>query len=982
MSAASALAKNYPDAEGYWGEISKLYTRTPTTTSHLTFTVKPVAEVEVGALVLLPMPDAVPEQVPSAEEIEGTLLLWCRVVGKPLRSGRIDLVVEIVAGRENAPDRAPLPETWGLTFKQVENLLVPTEHFVQMKGDDFKVERPTASKRGWVKKVSGAASAAPAAQSSNKVASHGCSRVFLLHVLSSLGGFARGKRFKSLNSIVSEPELVQGWLEAAKNFCCLPSYEEKEALYGGRPFDVMDTFTYWTEKKQLVAWWGNSCNLSKGSDTCTLMKHAQYVGDVTSKVQRACWSLAVVAQVATICACLDANGASTFIKAIPASLTAAIADTANTAATAPAAPTLHTVSAPAPASVPVSPPASSCTSASPSMVSIPSPPAFITASVRSGDPAMSASLSMRTGEAAAPPSGNSSSNSGVPALGAGKGPNRDKDTSPRRDRDNGPSRDRDKVLSRDRGGDRGTSEVTGTGLGTGSGSSRDRGTGTGAVVVTGGGPGCTAAAPTAPTVPTAATVTTSTASAAVPVPTTAPRPSPPAFITASVRSGDPAMSASLSTRTGEAAAHPSGNRRSNSGVPTLGADKGLDRDRDTSPSRGRDGGRDKDRDRDRDRDKDRGRDRNRSMGPSRDRDGDRDRDRDGDRDRDRDRGGGRDRDRDRDKEKDRGRDRGRDGDRDRDRDGDRGSGGVLEWIDPTLNGCSRVFILKVLYLLADFVQSSGVTSIEAIERGLMRGWLEDAKDACCLPSYKAEEDMYGGRPFSDADTSTYLSVPQQLVRWWGKNVMTQYKFAALQQDTSYHGTDTRTVQRASWSRAVVVCCTAICNSMAASRDRDRRGEAAAPLYGNGSSSSAPASDTVGHYGPQTEAPVNISYGCSRVFILKVLSLLLHDFVESSGVTSIHDIDPELVQGWLGEANRACCLPSCEEDEAFYGVDRYPRPNWTVPEQLFDWWERNVRRPSDVCVPEHAHRRGSRTPFWQPQQQQQQCPRFGRRQGPG
>jgi hypothetical protein len=101
MSAASALAKNYPVADGYWREISKVYAKIPTTTSHLTFTVKPVAEVEVGALVLLPMPDAVPEQVPSTEEIFHTYLLWCKVVGKQESSGGTDLLVDVVGGRES-----------------------------------------------------------------------------------------------------------------------------------------------------------------------------------------------------------------------------------------------------------------------------------------------------------------------------------------------------------------------------------------------------------------------------------------------------------------------------------------------------------------------------------------------------------------------------------------------------------------------------------------------------------------------------------------------------------------------------------------------------------------------------------------------------------------------------------------------------------------------------------------------------------------
>jgi len=566
MSAASALAKNYPEAEGYWREISQLYTRTPTTTSHLTFTVKPVAEVEVGALVLLPMPDAVPEQVPSAEDIYYTYLLWCKVVGKQESSGGTDLLVDVVGGREHYQ----LPETPGLTFRQVANLLVPTQLLLQT--TDYT--RPTATKPVREKKVSGAASTAPAAQSSNKVASRGCSRVFVLHVLCSLADIMRGKRFRCLNSVASEQE-VWRLLEAAANACDLPSYEEMEKRYGGRPFNAQDTSTYWTEKRQVGAWWGKHTCLVKGFDTYSLINHAQYDGGVTSEVQRARWSLAVVTQVAAICACLDTKDA--FIEAIPASLTAAITATA---ATAPVAPTTRTVSAPAPASVPASP------SVSPS-------------------PSVSAS---------------------APTL-------------------------------------------------------------------------APAPAPTPASVPT-------------PAPTPAPAP-------ASARGGGyRAMSASLGTHTGEAAAHSSGSSSSAPPLDTVG-----------------------------------------HYGPQ---------------------------------------------------------------TEAPVNisyGCSRVFILKVLSSLADFVQRTGVTSINTITRNLLQNCLSEAKRACCLPRYREDEALYGGASFVDRDPRTHWTKVQQLVNWWERNVLSEQGFDALQK-LQYYGAEHRKTPTARWSGVVVKLCTAIRNSMAASSSVD------------------------------------------------------------------------------------------------------------------------------------------------------------------
>jgi hypothetical protein len=156
MSASSIMQKMYPEAEGYWRDASALYTRTPTVFEHLTFTVKPVAEVGEGALVILP------DQVPSVGEIAETLLLWCKVEGKIEMSGETDVMVQIIAGRESAPDTEPLPETPGLTFKRVRNLLVPSKLLISASGQTTQAGRPKAKREG-------------------KVNTRGCARVFVLH---------------------------------------------------------------------------------------------------------------------------------------------------------------------------------------------------------------------------------------------------------------------------------------------------------------------------------------------------------------------------------------------------------------------------------------------------------------------------------------------------------------------------------------------------------------------------------------------------------------------------------------------------------------------------------------------------------------------------------------------------------------------------------------------------------------------------------
>jgi hypothetical protein len=188
MSALSMLQNHYPEAEGYWREMSMLFTQTPTTVCHVAFTVKPVAQVADGAMVIYPMPHEVPEQVPSADEIFQMALLWCKVEGQQTNSaGEIDLMVQIIAGRESAPDTDPLPETPCLTFKKVRNLLIPSK--LLDSAHKTQVGKPKAAARVGKKAARGAApaalaaGAAPAApaEPAAPVNARCCSRVFVLH---------------------------------------------------------------------------------------------------------------------------------------------------------------------------------------------------------------------------------------------------------------------------------------------------------------------------------------------------------------------------------------------------------------------------------------------------------------------------------------------------------------------------------------------------------------------------------------------------------------------------------------------------------------------------------------------------------------------------------------------------------------------------------------------------------------------------------
>ena len=118
-------------------------------------------------------------------------------------------------------------------------------------------------------------------------------------------------------------------------------------------------------------------------------------------------------------------------------------------------------------------------------------------------------------------------------------------------------------------------------------------------------------------------------------------------------------------------------------------------------------------------------------------------------------------------------------------------------------GCSRVFIVKVLLKVSDYVQGKNLPSIFTFKRELVMGWLEEAKAACSDLNYDAEEAYYGGPPFVENDLSTYWSEPHQLYTWWKNNVERRTKYKIIHDDSLYVGNDPRRVARARWCQVIV-----------------------------------------------------------------------------------------------------------------------------------------------------------------------------------
>lgn len=114
--------------------------------------------------------------------------------------------------------------------------------------------------------------------------------------------------------------------------------------------------------------------------------------------------------------------------------------------------------------------------------------------------------------------------------------------------------------------------------------------------------------------------------------------------------------------------------------------------------------------------------------------------------------------------------------------------------------------LAVLISVSEFVKGKSLPSIFTFKRELVMDWLVSAKQACCLPTYMAEEGYYGGPPFVDPDPSTHWSEPHQLYTWWKNNVERRSKFKVLQEDARYKGLDPRRLQRYStYSTTLCIC---------------------------------------------------------------------------------------------------------------------------------------------------------------------------------
>lgn len=121
-------------------------------------------------------------------------------------------------------------------------------------------------------------------------------------------------------------------------------------------------------------------------------------------------------------------------------------------------------------------------------------------------------------------------------------------------------------------------------------------------------------------------------------------------------------------------------------------------------------------------------------------------------------------------------------------------------------GCSRVFIVKVLKAISDHVRGQHLPSIFTFNRDIISKWLHDAKMACSPalnPDIEKEEKYYGGPVFIFEDPTTHWTEPAQLFTWWKNNVERKNKYRVLLIDSCYDGTDMRRLARAAWCEAII-----------------------------------------------------------------------------------------------------------------------------------------------------------------------------------
>lgn len=151
----------------------------------------------------------------------------------------------------------------------------------------------------------------------------------------------------------------------------------------------------------------------------------------------------------------------------------------------------------------------------------------------------------------------------------------------------------------------------------------------------------------------------------------------------------------------------------------------------------------------------------------------------------------------------------------------------------TSKGCSRGFILCVLYRALDYVrqrQMLGHTVQFPFCNEEINRWLLVSEKIICLYNFllllllqlhhllvllvpnhicltikaaqgdctiseQAYQDGLGGTFYDESDTSTYWTQPQQFCTWWKNNVERKNKFLLLQRDAAYDDNDEKQIAR-------------------------------------------------------------------------------------------------------------------------------------------------------------------------------------------
>ena len=98
--------------------------------------------------------------------------------------------------------------------------------------------------------------------------------------------------------------------------------------------------------------------------------------------------------------------------------------------------------------------------------------------------------------------------------------------------------------------------------------------------------------------------------------------------------------------------------------------------------------------------------------------------------------------------------------------------------------CLRAFIAALYWLITTTISNILTTLIA------MKAAQED-----CSICEQAYQDGLGGTLYDEADTSTYWTQPQQFCTWWKNNVERKNKFLLLQRDAAYCYNDQKQIAR-------------------------------------------------------------------------------------------------------------------------------------------------------------------------------------------